>query len=136
MTVLADFSLPAEQFVLSHTIAAVSAIDIGIERLITISTEGITPYFHASGENLSTVDRALADDPNVTNVTILEDFETERFYRVHWSGTIDGFMPALQQADAAVRQQPIKTTAGNCASSVAITSSSKRSTKPVPRAWT
>ena len=103
MTVIADFALPAEQFVLSHTSTAVSDTTVEIERLVASPNEGIMPYFHVSGDDLSSVDQALADDPNVIEVTLLEDFETERFYRVHWSGTVDGLMPALQQADAAVQ---------------------------------
>jgi hypothetical protein len=103
MTVIADFSLPTDQFVLGHTSATVPGIDIEIERMAANTDDGLTPYFHVSGGDLSGLDQALADDPTITEVTLLEDFETERFYRANWTESLDGFMPALQQADAAVQ---------------------------------
>ena len=88
---------------LSRTTTTDSDVDIEIERLIASPNQGIVPYFHVSGDDLDGVEQTLADDPNVADVTVLEDFVTERFYRVYWTGEVDGFMSALQQTDAAVQ---------------------------------
>jgi hypothetical protein len=107
MTVIADFVLPAEEFVLSRTVTALSGIDIEIERLVAHAhpEAGITPYFHVTGDeaDFDAVESALADDPSVLEVRTLEAFASERFYQVRWTGEVEGFMPALRRADAAVQ---------------------------------
>lgn len=103
MTVIADFSIPADQFVLSHACINVSGIDIEIKRIVAHIDEDITPYFYVSGDGLDAVGQVLTDDPTVTDVTLLQDFGDERFYRAQWVGDLEGFMPGLQRADAGIQ---------------------------------
>ena len=90
MSVLTEFTVPAEEFILHETLKQVSTIHIEIERVVADS-EYVTPYFWASGETFESFERVLENDATVESVTPLEEHDDERFYRVSWhqrTGTI------------------------------------------------
>ncbi|MGA9399363.1 helix-turn-helix domain-containing protein [Haladaptatus sp.] len=90
MSVLTEFVVPAEEFILHETLRRVSAIHVEIERVVADS-EYVTPYFWASGETFESFERAIEDDITVGSLTVLEEHDDERFYRVSWrqrTGTV------------------------------------------------
>ena len=104
MSVIADFSLAADEFVLSHTVGAVPDIDLEVERMVAHDEEGLTPYFRviALEDGLDAFEEALDEDETVTDLTVLETFEDERFYRAHWREGIEDLMGALRQTEGSV----------------------------------
>jgi predicted DNA binding protein len=102
--VIADVSVPAEEFVLGRAIRRAPPVDLDIEPLIAHGDKGLAPYVRAIGdtEALDAFDRALRDDPAVTNVSVLERFADERFYRAHWRDGVGEFLSALEAAEASV----------------------------------
>ena len=90
MSVLTEFTVPVEEFILHETLKRVSTIHIEIERVVADS-EYVTPYFWASGETFDPFERALKNDKTVEFFTLLKEHGDERFYRVSWrqhTGTI------------------------------------------------
>jgi hypothetical protein len=80
MSVIGDSSFPHERFVLREAVTTPGA-DVGIERLVAHSEEGMPSYFRVTAEFDST-EAALEPDPTVREAEPLETAPNERFRRV------------------------------------------------------
>lgn len=102
MSVLAEFLVPADQFVLADTLTAVPEVRIEIERVVA-GTEDVTPYLWAFGEELDAFERALREDPSVKEILILEEEqEDERFFRVRWEAHVPNLLSGVTDAKATI----------------------------------
>ena len=102
MSVLAEFLVPADQFVLADTLTAVPEVRIEIQRVVA-GAEDVTPYFWAVGEKLNDFERALREDPSVKEILILEeDQEDERFFRVRWETRVPNLLSGVTDAKATI----------------------------------
>lgn len=108
MSVLAEFTVPADEFVLADTLTDTSGMRIEIKRVIG-GESTVTPYFWASGGDLSRFEEALHDDEVVREVLALErdtggsgEDEEERFYRVTWEIPVPNLVTAVSEAKATV----------------------------------
>lgn len=112
MTVLAELTIPAEEFVLAETLTAVPDMRIEIKRVVA-GTDHVTPYFWASGGDLAAFERALRADSTVHDILTLEEHQNddqpfddsadhERFYRVTWQTEVENFLTALEDAEAVI----------------------------------
>jgi hypothetical protein len=111
MSVLAEFTVPAGEFVLADTLTAAPDMRIEIKRVIG-GKEFVTPYFWAAGGDFGTFEQALRSDQNVRDVLTLEEHEDlekgddrseeERFYRVTWGTSVPNLVTAVSDAKATV----------------------------------
>lgn len=102
MSVLAELTVPASEFVLADTLRSVPDMRIEIKRVVA-DTEHVTPYFWASGEDLDAFEEALRDDDTVEDILTLEDQGgEERFYRVTWQTEVESLMSAISDAKATI----------------------------------
>lgn len=108
MSVLAEFTVPADEFVLEDTLTEASGMRIEIKRVIG-GESTVTPYFWASDGDFSQFEDALHDDEMVQEVLTLErddetrvDDEEDRFYRVTWEMTVPALISAVSEAKATV----------------------------------
>jgi predicted DNA binding protein len=104
MSVIADFSISAEEFVLDHSVGTIPDIDLEVERMVAHSEEGLTPYFRvvAPGRTIDRFEEVLHEDDSVADLVTLEAFEHERFYRAHWRNGIDELIDALRETEGSV----------------------------------
>lgn len=102
MSVLAEFVIPAAEFVLAETLTVSPEIRIDITRVVG-GTEHVTPYFWAAGDDLDGFERALREDEMVREVIVMEEqAENERFYRVTWEAATPTLIRAVEDAKATV----------------------------------
>lgn len=110
MSVLAEFIIPADQFVLADTLTTIPEMRIEIKRVVGNESH-VTPYFWAFGEDFDTFEQALRDDEMVREVLTLEEQqeqsghdeeEEERFYRVTWEMSVPNLITAVSDAKATV----------------------------------
>ena len=102
MSVLAEIAVPASEFVLTDTLTTVPDTRIEIKRVVA-GTENVTPYFWAFGGNLERFEQTLRDDPSTREIlTLEENQENERFYRVIWQGDVPNLLTAVSDAKATV----------------------------------
>lgn len=102
MSVLAEFVIPADEFVLEDTLMAVPEVRIEIKR-VAGSTEFVTPYFWAVGEALDSFEQALREDDTTREVlTLEENGDDERFFRVTWEMSIPTLIDAVSDAGATI----------------------------------
>ncbi|WP_440010555.1 helix-turn-helix domain-containing protein [Halomicrococcus sp. SG-WS-1] len=101
MSVLADVTVPAHNFVLSETLRAVPEVHVEIER-VAADEERITPYFWAAGDDFSTFEDALERDDTIQDIVTLEEHDEERFYRGHWKQDSDEITHAVSLVEATI----------------------------------
>lgn len=108
MSVLAEFTVPAEEFVLADTLTDASGMRIEIKRVVGDEST-VTPYFWASGGDFARFEDALHDDEMVREVLTLErddettgEDEEDRFYRVTWKTEVPDLISAVSAAKATV----------------------------------
>lgn len=84
MARIAEFTVPAAEFVLGGTLGGVPDVRVEAERVV--STAGVTPYVRATGDGFPAFERALDRDPTVADAEAIGRGEGERFYRIAWTG--------------------------------------------------
>lgn len=102
MSVIADFTVPTEAFVLAETLEQVPAITIRVERVVAHGEETVTPYFRATGGDLDRLGSVLSADPTIEDVIVLEVIDGERLYRATWVGNVRSLTYALDAGETAV----------------------------------
>ena len=83
MARIAEFTVPATEFVLVGALAA--APDARAEAERVVSATGRTPYFRVSGGDVPAFERGLDEDPAVADWEVAERGETGRLYRATWA---------------------------------------------------
>lgn len=107
MSVLTEFIIPADEFVLADTLAEVPEMRLEIKRVVG-SEKHVTPYFWASGGDFRRFEEALREDEMVQDVLTLEEQEQprqddeDRFYRVIWKMEVPNLISAVADAKATV----------------------------------
>jgi hypothetical protein len=106
MSVLAEFTVPADEFVLTETLRAVSGMRVEIKRVVA-GDSTVTPYFWAADGDLDAFEAALEADEMVETVLPLEEQDDvgddeERFYRVTWEMPVPNLVTAVAEAKATV----------------------------------
>ncbi|MFC4449944.1 helix-turn-helix domain-containing protein [Halorussus aquaticus] len=102
MSVLAELTVPASEFVLADTLTNVPGMRIEIKRVVA-GTERITPYFWATGGEFETFERGLREDPTIQDILTLEEQDgDERFYRVTWQAKTANLLTATSDAKATI----------------------------------
>lgn len=72
MSVLAEFIVPADEFVLAETLTAAPDVRIEIKRVVGDDST-VTPYFWAAGGDFHRFEDALRADEMVREVLMLEE---------------------------------------------------------------
>lgn len=102
MSVLAELTVPANEFVLAETLRDVPDVYLEIKRVVA-GAERVTPYFWASGTDFDAFEEALRDDSTIQAISVLEEHDAEeRFYRVTWQANVETLMSAVSDAKATI----------------------------------
>lgn len=89
VSIVAQFSIPADAVALDRTLSAVPEMKLEVERLATHSREWVMPFVWVSGDDFEAFESALAEDPTVREWSIVENFEETRLYEIRWVETVD-----------------------------------------------
>ena len=110
MSILAEFVVPADTFVLADTLTTPPDMRIEIKRVVG-GKEHVTPYLWAYGSDFETFEASLRSDETVQDVLTLDEqpeapgrsnAQEERFYRVTWEGSVPNLIDAVSVAKATV----------------------------------
>ncbi|WP_049898417.1 helix-turn-helix domain-containing protein [Halococcus agarilyticus] len=101
MTVIADITIPSEDFVLGETMRAVPADRIEIEQLVPSSGLAL-PYFWIEATDADTAEAALGEEPVVEAVTQVDAFDDRVLFRIEWTEDVDSFLANLVAYEVAV----------------------------------
>lgn len=108
MTVITEFTIPAEAFALDRTLEAVPDATIEIERHATHSRKWIMPFLWTTGVAVDTIEEALRADPTVVDVTQVGQAGDTGQFTVEWAASFQNLIDdivdrqgIIQEAEAA-----------------------------------
>lgn len=103
MSVIVEFTLSNEGFVLGRALAADQDVDIVFERVISVDGSQTT-YFWVIGDDPDETARHVRASPLVESLTTLDDLGDRALYGVQWtaSGSDSGLLASLRRASGAV----------------------------------
>lgn len=84
MSVITEFTIPAEAFALQRTFEVVPDVTIEVERLATHSREWIMPFLWATSDDIDSVADALRADPSVDTVQQVDSDGSVGQFKIEW----------------------------------------------------
>jgi hypothetical protein len=84
MSLVAEFTVPAEEFALYETLREVREATVEVERVVAHEAGWIVPYFWVSGGEYAAFESAAADDPSIENLVRLDEVERAALYGGEW----------------------------------------------------
>ena len=104
MAVIAEFSIPAEEFALAETLERRPELTFNIDRVVAHNTTQVVPFVRVKHGELEGLTEILEADPSVEEVELFGETDDERFYRLVWNDTaqVVGYM--VNGHDATVQE--------------------------------
>lgn len=103
MSVIAEFTLPVESFLLGQALRTTEVMEVELERIVPISGLHI-PYVWVEGANFDRFEREVRADPNVDGLVRIDHVDGRALYRVEWAETETGLINGIREADAAIME--------------------------------
>lgn len=103
MSVIARFSVPAEDFILGKALQKVEGITVELEQMIPLG-EATIPYFWVIGEEQARFDETLRDEPELTEFEVIDTVNDRQLYRAKWDSSIDSFVQTMVSFDVVLQE--------------------------------
>lgn len=104
MSVVAEFTLPAEAFALERTFETVPNVTIEIERLATHSREWVMPFMWVTCDDLEAVTEALEDDPTVDGFRVFGVDSGVEYLNVRWNEDVQALVDQIVDQHGIVKE--------------------------------
>lgn len=101
MSVIADFSIPANQFALGDLLEVRPGIQIRLEAMIPTG-DAVIPYFWVRSPDVEAVEATLQESPMVSEVHVVDEANGETLFRVEWVDGINGVIESISDHGAVV----------------------------------
>jgi len=101
VSVIADFSVPAEDFPLGYLLEVRPGVQVRLESVVPTGGSAI-PYFWVESRDAEAVETALRETPIVDAVFVVNEVNGETLFRVDWTEEVNGFIDALSDSRAVV----------------------------------
>ncbi|MFC7166253.1 bacterio-opsin activator domain-containing protein [Halospeciosus flavus] len=102
MTVIAEYTVSADDFALAETLEAVPEVVVEIERVVAHDVGQVTPYFWIRGDDDDAFADAIERDPTTQSVTRLDEYEDTTLYRAEWTQNIESIVYAYVDIGATI----------------------------------
>lgn len=103
MTVITEFSLPAEAFPFGRSTGGDPDVRVQLERLVPIEQDRI-PFVWATGEDFEQFERTLRDSDIVKYVEATAHVGDSVLYYVEWEETEETFLNGLSDAGGTIME--------------------------------
>lgn len=100
MSIIAEFTVPTEQFALSRTLSEVPEMIVEVERVVAHEPDRIMPYFWTSGGDSERFEAAAEDDPSVEDLTKIDELDEAVLYRATWVQDVEAVVYAYTETGA------------------------------------
>lgn len=84
MSIIAEFTVPADEFALYQTLREVPEMVVEVERVVAHDEGHLVPYFWTSGKNYAEFEQRAEDDSSIKKITKLDEVEEANLYRAEW----------------------------------------------------
>ena len=108
MATLVTATVPASEFALAETLAAVPGATFSCERIVETGPDQVMPLLWVHGTDHDRIDAALREDPTTDEVSLLTDLDEERLYRLTWSDRVQLLVWMLTNGNATILDMSTK----------------------------
>ncbi|KZN26435.1 DNA-binding protein [Haladaptatus sp. R4] len=102
MSTIAEIELPAKEFALRTALERTSNAEFDVVRVAAHDSDHVMPYLWVSADDMDALDSALREDRSVEELTLIEDLDDERLYRMHWVDQIHVVIHILVEEQATI----------------------------------
>ncbi|WP_435125673.1 bacterio-opsin activator domain-containing protein [Halobaculum sp. D14] len=102
MSVIAEFSVAAEEFILGKALTQTAGLSIELEKMIPTGDTTI-PYFWVVGEGRSEFEAVLTSEPALSTFEAVDELDDRTLYRVEWDRSVDTFVQTIVEHDAVLQ---------------------------------
>lgn len=95
MSVIAEFTVPAESLAFAHTLDAVPDARVESDRLATHSREWVLPFVWVRAGDHDALRSAMDDDPTVDGYEVVQETDGETLYEVVWTDDVVEFVDTV-----------------------------------------
>jgi predicted DNA binding protein len=99
MSIIARFTIPAEQFELGDVLEVRQGVRIRLESMIPTG-DSMIPYFWVPSGDAEAIEATLRQSSLIEYVQVVDETETETLFRVQWGKDINGLIAAIQESEA------------------------------------
>jgi predicted DNA binding protein len=102
MATIAELRIPADEFVLRHTLDTLDDVDFEIERIVAHDPEEIMPYIWATGADSAELEPVLKDDPSIDEIERIARPDDAVLYQMHWIDSIQTLVHILIEEEGTI----------------------------------
>lgn len=103
MSVIVEFSIPAEEFALGRALAEAPMLSVEIDKMVPTGDETF-PYFWVIGDERDRFDAVLEGEPEIREFEAVDELDTRTLYRAEWNLDADTFLRAMVEHDAVLQE--------------------------------
>jgi predicted DNA binding protein len=104
MSVIAEFTVPSDDFALHHALTSTPEMIVEIERVVATMEDKIMPYFWVSSLEQSEFEDAFHEDESVKNITAIDKIDNGKLYRAEWTENVETIVYAYVEIGATILQ--------------------------------
>jgi predicted DNA binding protein len=101
MSIVAEFTIEAEQFLLGRVLRTGGEMDIEIERVVPASKQ-VMPYVWVSGGDRSAFEEAVRATDEVRELLHLDTIGGRSLYRIGWDETVESLIYGMVETNATI----------------------------------
>jgi predicted DNA binding protein len=101
MSIVAEFTIESDEFLLGQLLAEFPALSIEIERVVPMGNR-IMPYVWAYGDDLTEFETAMQENPGVAVFTVLDKLDDSALYKIEWNGDTERLVSSIADAPATI----------------------------------
>ncbi|QZP39564.1 helix-turn-helix domain-containing protein [Halobaculum magnesiiphilum] len=101
MSVIAEFSIEADQFLLGRIIAEFPNLAVEIERVVPTGNR-IMPYIWGYGEDLDEFVSAMQDHRNVKSIIAVDQVDNQALYKIEWEDPTEQLIAGIAETTATI----------------------------------
>lgn len=104
MSILAEFTVPTEAFVLAEAFAAAPEVTVELEQVVPTAQRAFPLVFAWGGADFAAFEEAARTDPAIATLTRIETLADGRIYRAEWTGRAKACRDLLLETGAVLLQ--------------------------------
>lgn len=101
MSVIAEFRVPADEFLLGRALQADPGLRVQLERVIPLG-ETLIPYVWVTDDSLAAIEAALREAPDIEAFAVVDTVDSEALVRIEWTGPTDRLVQGLLETDGVI----------------------------------
>lgn len=106
MSIVAEFSIPADQFLFGETITAASGLSIDVERVVPAGPR-IMPYVWARGDGRAEFVASMRENEYVRSVVVHDTFEDSSLCEVEWEEPAERLVHEIHEMGATILEASV-----------------------------